>query len=112
MVMLTIQSLGLSNAAPLHEVKNASATMDMHSDDTHMHSGSSDMPCCTDDVALTMEDCCSDQECGCCWGCSGLVSVPFELTSSLHGLDQPALSFSRQLVSTSLKNLYRPPISA
>jgi len=110
--MLTVQSLGLSNAAPLYEVKNASATIGMHSGHMHMDSDSSDMPCCEDSVALTMEDCCSDQECGCCWGCSGLASVPFELSSSPHGLDQPALSFSRQLVSTSLKNLYRPPISA
>ncbi len=112
MVMLTVQNLGLSNAMPIYEVQDASVTMDMHSGDAHMHSDNSDMPCCPDDTTLTMLDCCSDLECGCCWGCSGLMSVPFELSSSLHGMDQPALSFTRALASISVKNLYRPPISA
>lgn len=105
MVMLTVQSLGLSYAAPAYQSKNA--VMAMESD-----SADAPMPCHSSDEKLELADCCAEQDCSCCWGCAGLLSTVFGLGNARYSADSLMIEATRHALSGNPTSLYRPPIFA
>ena len=108
MVMLTVQSLGLSHAAPVYYEPDANMAMDTNSSDA-------DMPCHSggvDNDSAEIVDCCAEQDCSCCWGCSGLMNALFKLGSIGLSANSPMIEATRSALSGIPTSLYRPPIFA
>ena len=104
MVMLTVQSLGLSHAAPAYPSNNASMVMDIENDAAK--------PCHSSNDSSELVDCCAEQDCSCCWGCSGLLSTVFNLGNVLFSTGSPIIEATRQALNGNPASLYRPPIFA
>ena len=105
MVMLTVQSLGLSHAAPVSPSNSAVMVMETEGADAVM-------PCHSDDESLEVVDCCAEQDCSCCWGCTGLLSTVFSLGSTRYCADSLMIESTRHALSGIPASLYRPPIFA
>ena len=119
MVMLTVQTLGLSHAAPLYGASSSAETDAKMAMDTHNTNG--DMPCHSSDVSDSMgqvdvsnamADCCAEQDCSCCWGCSGLLSAVFSLGTARFSSYPSMQEATRNALSGNPTSLYRPPIFA
>jgi len=108
MVMLIVQSLGLSHAAPVYYESDVSMDIDAHSADADMpcHSGGAD------NDSVDMIDCCAEQDCSCCWGCSGLMNALFNLGTARLSANFPMTEATRSALSGIPTSLYRPPIFA
>ena len=103
--MLTVQSLGLSHAAPVYPSNNAVLVMETESADAVM-------PCHSSDESFEVIDCCAEQDCSCCWGCTGLLSTVFYLGSARYSADSLMIEATRHALSGNPTSLYRPPIFA
>ncbi len=109
MVMLTVQSLGLSFAAPVYPSSASNMMVEVQNMDTVMPCHSSDAG---DNETDEITDCCAEQDCSCCWGCSGLLTSVFNLANSRFSAGPSMIESTRHALSGNLTSLYRPPIFA